>query len=90
MKNITLTDIQRPLFDPYTGQNYQGNHRDLIVTRKRDGDTITESMAWQRDTAGHFTHRREQSFSAADMLRMAEAEGFQVTDDIPQGFSLVS
>jgi len=85
---IKLSELQRPLYDPYLGRGYRGNHRDLIISRERDGDIVTETVAWQRDPAGNFAHRREQSFSAAEMVQMAEAEGFVVTDDIPQGFIL--
>jgi len=87
---ITLSELQRPQFDRWAGGPYRGNHGDLIVTRLRDGDTITEHTAWGRDSAGHFSRRTSHTFSASEMVRMAEDYGLAVLDNIPQGSSLVS
>ena len=88
--NITLTELQRPQFDRTTGGAFKGNHYDLLVTRFRTGDMITETVSTVRDSAGHFTNRSSQTFSASEMVRMAEEYGMSVVDDIPQGSSLVS
>ena len=85
---INLSELQRPLFDPYTGGAFQGPHRDLMISRQRSGDTVVELIRWVRDVAGTFLNRREQTFSAAAMIDMAKTEGLKVVDDIPQGFSL--
>ena len=88
MNTITLSRLQRPTFDPFTGQEYKGNHRDLIISRKRNGDNVVESTAWKQDN-GHFVYRSERSFSVSAMVGMAESHGVKVDDDIPQGVSLV-
>tara|TARA_B110000196_G_C21109460_1_gene646975 strand:- start:374 stop:655 length:282 start_codon:yes stop_codon:yes gene_type:complete len=85
---IKLSELQRPLFDPYTGGAFQGSHRDLMISRRRTGDTIVERKSWVRDVAGTFLNRREQTWSAAAMIDMAKTEGLKVVDDIPQGFSI--
>jgi hypothetical protein len=85
---ITLTNLIRPLFDPYTGQSFNGNHHDLIISRFRDGDTVTESTAWTRTMSG-FLNRRKQTFSISELVDVTKSEGVQVEDDIPQGCSRV-
>ncbi len=87
---IKLTELQRPQFDRTTGATYRGNHYDLLVTRFRTGDMITETQHFFRNSAGMFANRSSQTFSASAMVRMAEEAGLAVTDDIPQGSSLVS
>ena len=85
---IKLSELQRPLFDPYTGGAFQGPHRDLMISRRRSGDTVVECKSWVRDVAGTFLNSREQTWSAAAMIDMAKTEGLKVVDDIPQGFSI--
>ena len=88
--NTTLTELQRPQFDRTTGGPFKGNHYDLIVTRFRAGDTITEHTAAIRNSAGMLSSHSSHTYSASEMVRMAEEYGLTVTDDIPQGSSLVS
>jgi hypothetical protein len=90
MKTISLAEINRPSYDLYTEGEFEGNHRDLLITRRREGDIITESTSWVRDTAGHFMNRKESSFSVSELAAEASELGLELVDDIPQGFSLVA
>jgi len=89
MKKIQLLEMLRPQYDPFTKGKFKGNHRDLIITRSRQGDKVTESASWARDSAGMFYNHREQSFWVSELIAISESYGLKVIDDIPQGSSLV-
>ena len=81
--------MQRPTFDPFTKGKYAGNHGDLVITRTRKGDKVTEHTSWCRDSAGMFYNHREQSFLVSELIAISESYGLKVIDDIPQGVSVV-
>jgi len=80
----------RPQYDPFTKGKFKGNHRDLIITRSRQGDKVTESASWGRDSAGMFINREEDSFLVSDLIASTgENFAIDVIDDIPHGVSVV-
>lgn len=81
--------MQRPSFDPFTKGKYEGNHRDLVITRHRKGDKVTEHTSWCRDSAGMFCNHRKQSFLVSELIAISASYGLKVIDDIPQGSSIV-
>ncbi len=92
--NTTTREIFTPSLDRYTMGAYQGNHRDLLVCFTRDGDKLTISQAWSRDSIGTFYHREERTYSVSEMIAgLAESAAevgfsYDVVDDIPQGRKL--
>jgi len=89
MKTIKLSESLRPTFDYHTHGDYKGNHYDLSITWKRDGDNVTETIAYTRNASGGFTNRKEHTFSVSTLVGDCLEMGFIAIDDIPQGLTIV-
>ena len=89
MKAEKLSHFLRPQFDLFTGGQFRGSHNDLVVIHKRDGNTITESVAWVKGFGGHFANRRTQTFFVSDIIADCARHGIAVEDDVPHGRSVL-
>jgi len=91
--NTDLRKIFTPEHDLFTGGDFRGNHRDMMVIFDRKGDAITITTCWNRGSAGMFGNRRLENYNISTMLEgfKNDAEelnlAFSCEDNIPQGVS---
>lgn len=89
MNTIKLSESLRPTLDYHTLESFKGNHYDLLITWKRDGENVTETIAYTRNASGGFTNRKEHTFSISTLVSDCLAMGFIAIDDISQGVTIV-
>ena len=89
----TLLEIFTPTYDRFTGGDFRGNHRDMMVIFDRKGDAITITTCWNRGSAGMFGNRVVESHNISTMVERFKNVGkelnliFSCEDNIPQGVS---
>jgi hypothetical protein len=89
----TLSEIFTPVYDRFTGGDFRGNHRDMMVIFNRKRDALSITTLWNRGFGGMFGNRVVENYNISTMLEgfKNDAEemnlAFFCEDNIPQGVS---
>lgn len=85
-----LSDILTPEFDPHSKTRYRGNHADLVVRFRREGDVILLQQSFGKNEKGGFSNFIERQFTLKEVLGLLNKQEVEtlLIDDIPEGVSL--